>query len=68
MAPYTANHARTIYLEKTGASLVGSLAQGTIYSWTYKSLSAWEAQVRARKALKRDHPDENELAWKLVTP
>ena len=57
---------KTIYLEKQSRTDKGLLPYGHIYTWTYKTTDDTNAIRRARAALLRDHPDENELAWKQV--
>lgn len=58
-SPYAA---KTVILRKQ-RDLHGSLPEGWLYSWTYRSTPESQAVPRAFQALKREHPDENVHDW-----
>lgn len=49
-------------------SVHGTLAVGETYEWSYASSDQVTAKARAFRALKRDHPDENPLDWRVADP
>lgn len=66
MAAWDKEPMKTLTIEKLTNLGKGSCDIGTRFDYTYKATTDWEARARARKAMLREHPDENPLDWMTV--
>jgi hypothetical protein len=56
---------KKIELEKV-TNIAGEKEVGERFVWSYTTSNDEVARQRAWRALKRDHPNENPMDWKLV--
>lgn len=66
MAAWQNTPMRVIFLRK-GKSEKGTAAEGDLFKYTYKSLDRLTAIARAHKRLENELPEENTLAWTVVS-
>lgn len=61
MTDYRTASREVVLVKRTNT--FGTLHQGRLYRWTYKSLPEHVAVHKAFEALVRDHPDERRTDW-----